>query len=109
MKKKQQIDGKLEQTEPSSLAELWGSTGIEKYKTLDLSIYTTELANYNKSDLDEHAIKIGLIPVENRQLLTKRLLEAFRVHTGGYKRPKSKTTKGKLPGKEVMDILAEGR
>ncbi|MEK6880997.1 MAG: hypothetical protein AABY22_15370 [Nanoarchaeota archaeon] len=109
MKNKKQIDGKLETTEPSSLSQLWGETGLEKYKTFNIDEYTTQINGLNKSDLDSHAHGLGLIPVENRQLLVKRLLDAFRQHIGQFRRPKSSTKGVKLPNKKVMDILAEGR
>ncbi|SRR6266498_4232231 len=106
--KNKQIDGKLETTESSSLSQLWGDSGVGKYRTLDIEEYETQIKGFNKSDLDEHAHTLGLIPVENRQLLTKRLLDAFKVHVGGYKRPKN-PIKSKLPNKKVLGILAEGR
>ena len=58
----------------------------------DLEKYTKLLHDLNKSDLQSHAIKVGLIPVDNRDILTKRLLKEFAKYASGFKTPKVNKT-----------------
>ena len=103
-----QTHGKLDQYEYKTLDQVLGDDGTSKYKTLDLEKYTQFLHDLNKSDLQSHAIKVGLIPVDNRDILTKRLLKEFAKYASGFKTPKVNKTEIKLD-KKVKDILAEGR
>ena len=50
-----QTHGKIEKIQPSSLDQIWGDTGISKYKTLDKGEYQTQIGDMNKSDLQTHA------------------------------------------------------
>ena len=68
-----------------------GSKDIRTMTSLDeilgekLSIYTAksseeykgQLAEMNMSDLQSHAYKVGLIPTEDRRILTDRLVSEF--------------------------------
>ena len=49
--------------------------------------YRQEIDALNKSDLQSHASKKGLIPIDDRNMLTKRLLEQFRRHVNQYRVP----------------------
>ena len=65
----------------------------------------------NKSDLHSHAIKLGILPVENRDLLTKRLVREFKKHVLSFKKPRSASA-NKKPSKvsdSAKSILAQGR
>ena len=53
-------------------------------------------------------VKIGLIPIDNRESLTKRLLVEFRKYVSLFKIPKSKDSIVNL-NKKTKDILSEGR
>ena len=96
--------------EKTTLDQIWGDQGNSKYGTLDEAAYTSQIKAMNKSDLHSHAIKLGILPVENRELLTNRLLREFKKHVLSFTKPKQ--TKAKKP-KEVSDeaksILAQGR
>jgi len=97
-----QIDG------PRTLDQVWGDSGQSKYGTLILAEYQKYLKECTKSDLQAHAIKIGLIPVDNRETLVKRLEKEFNKHVSLYQAiPKTKN--GIKLSKEAKDILAEGR
>ena len=37
-----------------------------------------------KVDLQTHATKIGIIPIDNRPMLTERLVREFKKHIGTY-------------------------
>ena len=67
-----------------SLDQLWGDDGLSKYKTLDVSEYTQNLAEMNKSDLQNHAAKLGLVPIDSREILVKRLVAEFKKHVSKY-------------------------
>jgi hypothetical protein len=43
------------------------------------------LNEYNKSDLQAHAVKIGLVPIDNRENLIKRLKQEFLKHISQFK------------------------
>jgi len=103
-----QTHGKLEEKEYKSLDQIWGDDGIRKYKTLNESEYLNSLREMNKSDLQAHASKFGLIPVDDRETLIKRLVKEFKKHASNYNIPKQ--TKNNLPlSKAAKDVLAEGR
>lgn len=114
MKKKVKLDnlsqthGKLEQYEYKTLDQILGDDGKSKYKTLDLNEYTDYLNDLNKSDLQSHATRIGLIPVDNRETLTKRLVKEFSKHVSMYRIPKQESKELSL-NKKAKDILSEGR
>ncbi len=106
-----QIDGKFDpitKKEPRTLDEIWGDTGIYKYQTFDEADYTTQLNSLNKTDLQAHAVKIGLIPIDNRNILTQRLLREFKKHVASYRDDKPKI-KSKKVSFEAIRIMAEGR
>ena len=96
--------------EKTTLDQIWGDEGNSKYGTLDESTYTTQIKAMNKSDLHSHAIKLGILPVENRELLTNRLLREFKKHVLSFRKPKQ--TSDKKPqdvSQAVKSILAQGR
>ena len=106
-----QTHGKDEMAEkmaPSSLNQVWGDTGISKYKTLDQGEYQTYLRSLNKTDLHRHAAEMGIIPIENKENLYKRLLGEFTKHTASYRMPQVKAPKKPL-SRKAKDILSEGR
>jgi len=114
MKKKNKLNnltqthGKLEEYEFKSLDQIFGDDGSSKYKTLDLKKYTEYLHDLNKSDLQSHAIKVGLLPTDNRETLIKRLTKEFIKYTSSYRAPKQAVNEVKLT-KNLKDILSEGR
>ena len=73
-----------------------------------LTEYQKYLKECTKSDLQAHAIKVGLIPVDNRETLVKRLEKEFNKHVSLYK-PVPKTKNNLKLSKSAKDILAEGR
>lgn len=108
LKELSQTHGKLEDTEYKSLDQIWGDNGSSKYPTLKLDEYIIYLNDMNKSDLQAHANRIGLIPLDNRETLTKRLVAEFQKHMSLFNIPKSKDNTVKL-NKKAKDILSEGK
>jgi len=67
------------------------------------------LDEMNMSDLQAHASTVGIIPIDNRQMLRERLLREFRKHVSSYKKPVHQTDSATHVSPEVMKILSEGR
>lgn len=101
-----QTHGQVES--PRTLDQVWGDEGLGKYGTLDLTEYQKYLKESTKSDLQAHAVKVGLVPVDNRETLTKRLVREFNKHVSLY-RPVPKTKNDIKLSKTAKDILAEGK
>lgn len=103
-----QTHGKLEDVQYKSLDQIWGDTGLSKYSTTNLENYVNYINDLNKSDLQAHANKIGLVPIDNRELLTKRLVSEFKKFISNFNVPKKKESDITL-NKSALDILAEGK
>ncbi|MAF24051.1 hypothetical protein CL634_00480 [bacterium] len=96
---------------PTTLDQIWGDDGTWKYPTMDAGEYKDELDAMAKSDLQNHAIKIGIIPIDNRAMLTQRLVREFKNHTSQYKAtsvPLQEKEDGEVAS-EIKQILEEGR
>ena len=98
--------------EPTTLDQIWGDTGMWKYKTMDEKEYKTQLREMSKSDLFTHASKNGIIPTDNRDLLVNKLVREFTKYVSSYRVPKQDTNNLKkydeLPA-DVKKTLREGR
>ena len=112
-----QTHGKTEEPEfqPTTLDQIWGDTGNDKYGTLDEEEYQRELDEFSLTDLHAHAAEVGIIPIDSRDMLERRLVKEFNRHVNVYRKPNvgsSTPTKeeemNKIP-KKVWDILREGR
>jgi hypothetical protein len=103
-----QTHGKVEEKEYKTLDQIWGDTGSSRYSTSNEKEYLNYLNELNKSDLQGHANKIGLVPIDNRETLTKRLLAEFKKFTSLYKIPKQKNNTINL-NQATKNILAEGK
>jgi len=104
-----QTHGKVENSSsPRTLDQIFGEDGNYKYGTLILEEYISYLNDLNKSDLQSHASKIGLVPIDNREILCTRLKKEFIKHVSGYnvQQPQDKKIKNV---KTAKDILSEGR
>lgn len=59
-----------------SLDQILGEN-ISVYKAKDIEEYRQQIADMNQTDLQSHALKIGLIPIEDRKVLVARLVQEF--------------------------------
>jgi len=98
---------KPEEFQPTSLEQIWGSDGSSKYGTLDQSEYEKTLGGMAKSELHVHATKVGLIPVDDRGILTKRCIREFARHVGQFSTP-IENKDDIEPSDTVKRILREG-
>ena len=103
-----QVHGKLENIQYKTLDQIWGDNANSKYQTINEKEYVNFLNEMNKSDLQSHANKIGLVPIDNRETLTKRLIAEFRKHVSLFNIPKSTDNTVNL-NKKAKDILSEGK
>lgn len=105
-----QTHGKVDNPDefrPTSLEQIWGSDGSSKYGTLELSEYEKTLSGLSKSELHIHATKVGLIPVDDRGILTKRCVREFVRHISQFTAPIE--NKDEIdPSEKIKRILQEG-
>jgi hypothetical protein len=104
-----QIDAKSETGKPTTLDQIWGDTGMQKYGTNDFDEYKQHLHSLNRSDIQAHAMKVGILPTDNHEILVARLEREFKRHVATYQAPSENKQKQKKISKEVQKILSEGR
>jgi hypothetical protein len=104
-----QIDAKVETARPTSLDQIWGEDGTSKYGTNDPQEYKNYINSLNRTDLQTHAVQIGVLPNDNLEMLRNRLEREFLRHIAAFQAPPSKLQKPKKISKEVQKILSEGR
>jgi hypothetical protein len=105
----QQAHGKVEQFEPSTLEQIWGDDGSGTYGTSNENEYLEQLNGMAKVDMQAHATKVGLIPIDNMDILRSRLVKEFRRHLNLYQKPKVRQNPNPALSKEVKNILGEGK
>jgi hypothetical protein len=100
-----QIHGKEEtvKRQPSSLDEILGET-LSVYTANSSDEYRGQLAEMNMTDLQAHAYKIGLVPTQDRKVLTDRLIQEFAKWNSRYG---SNTVQGKIKSVEDLDAKAQ--
>jgi hypothetical protein len=103
-----QTHGKIEDIQYKTLDQIWGDNVNSKYQSSNEKEYIIFLNDMNKTDLQAHANKIGLVPIDNRETLTKRLVAEFKKHASLFNIPKSKDNTVNL-NKKAKDTLSEGK
>ena len=99
----------------STLDQVWGDDGNWRYGTLNLDEYQKELVAMAKVDLQNHATKVGIIPIDNRGMLQQRLVREFQKHVSTYTasaiplQNKENQEEGDKVDPEIKKILSEGR
>ena len=105
-----QTHGQVEENTPTTLDQIWGDDGTSRYGGVNEEAYRHQIDGMNRTDLQMHASKIGLIPVDSRDQLTKRLMREYRKHHNHYVQPPSTTDMaGTDIPEDVLKILREGR
>ena len=105
-----QTHGKSDPPEPRTLDQIWGDDGVWKYSTMSVEKYKEQLDEYNLTDLQRHASKIGIIPIESRARLQDTLVKEFKKHVSAYNVPADPPqTSTNETNSEVLKILREGR
>jgi len=110
LKELSQTHGKTgDSFQPTTLEQVWGDEGLGKYGTLSEEEYSKQLDEYNRTDLQSHAAKVGIVPLDDRTRLTKSLLAQFRAHASSYKKPSDPKSTGLKVSQAAAKILSEGR
>ena len=104
-----QTHGKEEKFEPTTLDQVWGDEGLGKYKTMDVETYDNYLSGLHKADIQKHAAEVGIVPIDNREMLKKKLVGEFKKHVSSYRKPSLNKKKPEKPSDDVLKILREGR
>lgn len=92
----------------STLDQILGDNGYSTYKTSNEEEYKLFLDDLNKSDLQEHAVRLGLAPSDNRRIMVERLLTQFKRHWAKYNIKLSDNLGTAEVSKTVKKILSEG-
>lgn len=108
-KKRVECHGKIEDGEITMLEQVWGFNEFAKYGTKDEEEYRRQVMEMNRTDLEKHARKVGVIIVESSARLQESLFKAFRQYSGSLSRPKQPKQSKTSLSKEVRKILAEGK
>lgn len=106
-KKTYQTHGKVETPKASSLEQIWGDDGSSLYGTLDVVDYKNQLREMTRADIQTHATRLSVVPVENREMLERRLVKEFEKHAASFNRPEPSAPTNL--SKESLKILSEGR
>jgi hypothetical protein len=94
---------------PTTLAQIWGDDGTDKYGTLDLGTYKSQISTMGRADLFRHATKLGMVPIDNLTLLRSRLEKEFQRHVLKYNAPPEDTGAPEKVPSDVQRILSEGK
>ena len=103
-----QTHAKVEKFKPTTLDQIWGTDGLSRYTITNYEEYKEQLRGMDKSKMQQHAIELGLVPIDNTAVLSERLLTEFRLFAAQYISVPDKTEKREKVSKEVLKILREG-
>jgi hypothetical protein len=94
----------------TSIYELMGKAA-HPYSTLDVKEYEDKLQDMNLADLQDHAIQLNIVPVDDRERLQDKLITAFLTTVGIYEAAQVKDNGDAIEGdkKAALDILSRGR
>ena len=109
LKNLSQIHGEEEKFQPTSLDQVWGEDGSRTYGTMNDAEYERQIDEMNMSDMQTHASRVGIIPIDNRSTLRDRLLREFRKHVANYRKPIHHPTPPEEVDAQTLKILSEGR
>ena len=104
-------DGKIDSInfKPTTLEQILGQSGIMKYNTMDENQYIARLNSMHKADLQTHASQLGVVPIDDRERLTKRLLTEFRQYVAQFRHPITPKQPDIKMTPELEKILAIGK
>lgn len=106
----QQTHAKEEKFQPTTLDQIWGDTGQTRYGHLDIEKYEKSLNEMTKADIQAEAHRIGIVPIDNREQLHRRLLTEFKKYSTGFTKPSTSGNQTKPDiSEEGLRILREGR
>jgi hypothetical protein len=109
---KHETHGALPVERKQSVYEIMGFKDHNfKYKTVE--DYRKYLEDLNLSDLQEHAMTMGSVPIDNRERMINKLLAEFTLKTGvlatGFTSTQDNIADGKPLSDQVKKLLQRGR
>jgi len=107
-----QLDGKVQDhgsQMPGTLDQIMNES-MATYSARSSEEYISQLAEMNQTDLQSHAYKVGLIPIEDRKVLVERLTQEFRAWASRQApvNTQNTTVNSSNISDEVRKILREG-
>lgn len=106
----QQTDGKLYNKHGVKSIDELLNIKSGKYQTTDPVEYENYINSLNTSDLQAHAVKIGLLPNQDRQTLLKRLTREFKINSSNLQATSVISSPFKKPlSEEALRILSDGK
>ena len=91
----QQTHAKEEKFQPTTLDQIWGEKSLNEM---------------TKADIQAEAHRIGIVPIDNREQLHRRLLTEFKKYSTGFTKPSTSENQTKPDiSEEGLRILREGR
>lgn len=97
----------------SNLYQILGDNGLQKYGTLDASVYRERLEKMSESDLQEEAEKYGYRHIHSREITINNLLSEFNNYAHIFSDDFGKVNVGKtaseIKSKKIRDILRAAR
>lgn len=106
IKELKQVDGRKNY---QTMEQVWGETGIGKYKTLDVSEYEDQLNQMNKTDLESHARSLGLISLDDTKRLKHNLIGEFKSYVRIFNPLPTIREANRPITADIKKILDEGR
>lgn len=95
--------------QPTSLEQVWGFDGMEKFGTSDEGQYNKRLEDMNRPELETHARMMGVVIVESSSRLKDKLMTEFRQHQSLLNKPASTAHPTIKVSEAAMKVLAEGK
>ncbi len=109
MKKKFKHTADGRKQEPLSIYDVLGMKATP-YGTTDEPEYRKKINSMNLSDLQSHAMELGLKPSNDRRFLEERLVKQFKVSRSSYKAASVKRPKMDPEKRErAKKIMSSGR
>jgi len=104
-----QVHGKEEKQEyePTTLDQIWGDDGTGRYGTMELEEYKAQIDQMSRTDINAHAADLGVIPVEDRGSLEKRLTDEFISHVNSFRKPLQKREEDPSLEQKVKNLLKD--
>jgi hypothetical protein len=111
MAKKKIIEthGKVAETQPTHLEQVWGFNEHSKYGTTDEKVYESRLNEMTRADFETEARRHGTIIAESTARLKENLLRDFRIYVSLLTKPANRPISKEKPDAAALKVLAEGR
>jgi hypothetical protein len=105
-----EANGAVETFRPTMIEQVWGGYNeLARYGTMDESEYVSRLRDMNRSELESHARKHGVMIVESSERLRDKLLREFNSYKLSLRLPEPPKAGVTSVSAEALKILAEGR